>query len=103
MIGKDDGWRIFVEPSCYNCCGPAEFLKGCWHIKDGLPYIPRVGEMLSIEEEGSDYIDEYNPCKGCEWECSEPERRLGYAEDLTTVVNVVTYCESKIILITLQA
>ena len=97
MIAKDDGWKIKIELDSINCIDDG--YPG-YYLNDGLPFIPRIGDGLYLDQSILGELDNHNPCPKCIhkeevlsmthlWEVVQPLSRLFIllAKDSLSVLN----------------
>ena len=102
MIGKDDGWKIKIELDSINCTDDG--YPG-YYLNDGLPFIPRIGEGLYLNQSILDELDNHNHCPKCinKEECRRDRNNsfIPFTDDANTVTRVHIYLDTKEIVITI--
>ena len=110
MIGKDDGWKIYVGIMPF-CCG-GDNHEGLHHIKEGLPAIPSRGDIFFASKEAYDDMIAFHgeePCKNCPdknggcWCHNYDYSPIIFTEDCNYVRDVWYFQEEKEIIILLSS
>ena len=99
MIGFDDGWKIVVSLASANCIS---YDKTEVPLKEGLPFIPRKGDYIFLNDETLDELAETNYCYECEnyGKCKDVSY-IHAVEDADFVQNVIISTRRNIITLVL--
>ena len=102
MIGRDDGWKILIGIAPWLC--GMQNRSDLYHLKDGLPSIPRAGEYLYHTSESESFmVNKFGerPCEECDCAESCNSNYVMFSADCIKVYDMIYDLKEKEIIILL--